>query len=249
MTTTSDSTVGDLIDFAAYHLDTDDLRTLSSVASIWRGAVLGSDSTAGKDAAVRPFLELTADLPLKIADPEWQRLWVRGWHELVGRGYGQVEIMRWYFEFAAACERALTDGRDSVGRVILALLSTLRRSVIAAVSCAVELGEMASEEAAGLPGELAALRFLRELLSAGRSAGLLSVSLVNRDSFTYLDANDLQRLPATLAARIAARLREEDRVFAGREGEWLAVLPDVQAMSQPVLAGASIERVFGELMA
>lgn len=245
MTTTSASQES-LIDFAAFNLAEDDLRSLASLAPLWKDAVAAANLRRDMDDALLHFLELTDALPGEIANPDWQQRWIRAWHELQGRGYGQVEILRWYFAFVEACEKVLLGGRDSVGRVLLALISTLRRSVIAAVSCVLEVDELAQQEATGLPGELAALRFLRELLQGCREIGLLSVSLANRDSFTYLDASDIQRLPATLARRMARHLREEDRVFVGREGEWLVVLPDIKVMSQPTLAAAHIERMFGE---
>lgn len=245
MTTTSASPES-LIDFAAFALAEDDLRSLASLAPLWQASVAAECARCEPDAALQHFLELTDLLPGEIADPEWQQRWIRAWHELLGRGYGQVEILRWFFNIVEACEKTLLGGRDSVGRVLLSLVGTLRRSVIAAVTCVLEVDELAQQEAIGLPGELAALRFLRELLQGGRVVGLLSISLTNRDSFTYLDANDLQRLPATLARRMRRHLREEDRVFIGREGEWLVVLPDIKVMSQPTLAAAHIERMFGE---
>jgi len=235
-----------LIDFSAYELSDDDLRSLVGLASLWRAAVDAARGRACSDPALTFFLDLTEALPLEISDPDWQRRWIRAWHDLLGGGYSQVEIMRWYFQFVMSCERTLIGEKESVGRVLLALIATLRRAVIAAVSCIVEVGELAQQEADGLSGELAALRFIRELLDSGRSSALLSVSLSNRDSSAFLDANDMQRLPAALATRMARHLREEDKVFSGREGEWLIVLPDIQAMAQPTLAAAHIERMFGE---
>lgn len=245
MTTISDKDAG-YIDFQAFGLSAEDLVSLSGLADIWRMAVREMRPAVADDAVLLAFLELSENLPVSLADPLWQQAWVRDWHGLQGRGYALVEILHLFFAFVARCEDELLGERESVGRVVLALFACLRRAVIAAVSCAIELGEEARMDAAGIPGELAALRCLRELQGADRQVGLLSISVVNRDSFNYLAANDLQRLPSMLAARIADRLRVEDKVFAGREGEWLVVLPDVHSLSQPALAAAHIGQMFTE---
>lgn len=245
MTTTLDDD-GGYIDFAAFGLNAEDLVSLSSLSDIWCMAVREMRPTVVDDPVLMGFLELTERLPTSLADREWQQHWVRDWHGLQGRGYAQVEILRLFFAFVSRCEEELLGNRDSVGRVVLGLFSCLRRGVIAAISCAIELGDEAHMDAHGIPGELAALRCVRELLEEGRQFGLLSISVVNRDSFTYLAASDLQRLPAMLAARIADRLRPIDKVFAGREGEWLVVLPDVLSLAQPALAAAHIGQMLAE---
>lgn len=245
MTTTSDNPES-YIDFVSFELSADDLASLRGLADIWEMAVREIRPVVANDPLLHEFLELTESLPLSLAELDWQQHWVRGWHGLLGRGFSQVEILRMFFAFVARCEEELLGERAEVGRVVLALFSCLRRAVIAAISCAIELGEEARMEVAGMPGELAALRCLRDLLLADRQVGVLSISLVNRDSFAYVAASDLQRLPAMLATRIADRLRPEDKVFAGRESEWLVVLPDVHAMAQPALAAAHIEQMFGE---
>jgi len=245
MTTISDDDVG-YIDFPAFGLNAEDLASLSGLADIWRMAVREMRPAVADDPVLLGFLELTEDLPKSLGNPEWQQHWVRDWHGLLGRGYAQVEILRLFFTFVSRCEEELLGDQGSVSRVVLALFSCLRRAVLAAVSCAIELGEEAHMDAVGIPGELAALRCVRELLGEGRQFGLLSISVVNRDSFNYLAANDLQRLPAMQAERIANRLRPVDRVFAGREGEWLVVLPDVVSQSQPALAAGHIGQMFAE---
>ncbi|NHC08349.1 EAL domain-containing protein [Azonexus fungiphilus] len=244
MTTTSARWDASFIDFAAFGLGDEELVSLRSLSDIWGMALREIRPQVANDPVLLDFLELTEELPLALADPAWQQHWVRGWHGLASRGYAVVEILRLFFAAVVRCEQELIGDRDSVGRVVLALFSCLRRAVLAAVSCALELGEEAQQEAAGLPGELAALRCLRELLTVDRQVGLLSVSVINRDSFAYIAASDLQRLPAMLAAHIAQRLRPDDRVFAGREGEWLVILPDVHAMSQPALAASHIGKIF-----
>lgn len=233
-------------DLAAFGLNAEELASLSSLAGMWRVAIRETQPVLADDPVLTGFLELTERLPVALADARWQQQWVREWHGLQGRGYAQVEILRLFFAFVARCEADLLGDRETVGRVVLALFSCLRRAVLAAVSCAIELGEEAQGEVAGVPGELAALRYVRELLGDGRQFALLSISVVNRDSFNYLAANDLQRLPATLAARIADRLRPVDRVFAGREGEWLAILPDVLSLAQPALAAAHVGQMLAE---
>jgi len=245
MTITSDDSES-YIDFVSFELSAEDLASLQGLADIWGMAVREARPVVVNDPLLHDFLELTESLPLSLDDLDWQQHWVRAWHGLLGRGFSQVEILRMFFSFVARCEEELIGEREAVGRIVLVLFSCLRRAVIAAVSCAIELGEEARMEVAGLPGELAALRCLRDFLLADRQVGVLSISLVNRDSFAYVAASDLQRLPAMLATRIADRLRPEDKVFAGREGEWLVVLPDVHAMAQPTLAAAHIEQMFGE---
>lgn len=245
MTTTSDNSQS-YVDFAAFGLADDDLASLRSLAGIWGMALRETRPLVANDPVLLDFLELSEALPVSLADPDWQQRWVRSWHDLLGRGYALVEILRLFFTFVARCEQELTGDRETVGRVVLTLFSSLRRGVLAAVSCAIELGEEAHLDAAGMPGELAALRCLRDMLQANRQVGVLSISVVNRDSFAYLAASDLQRLPAMLAGRIADRLRPVDKVFAGREGEWLVILPDVHAMAQPTLAAAHVAQMFGE---
>ena len=114
-----------LIDFSAYELSDDDLRSLVGLASLWRAAVDAARGRACSDPALTFFLDLTEALPLEISDPDWQRRWIRAWHDLLGGGYSQVEIMRWYFQFVMSCERTLIGEKESVGRVLLALIATL----------------------------------------------------------------------------------------------------------------------------
>lgn len=245
MTTISDDD-GGYIDFSAFELNAEDLVSLASLSGIWRMAVREMRPTMANDPILLDFLTLTEDLPSSLADRDWQQHWVRDWQGLLGSGYAQVDLLRLFFAFVSRCEEELIDGRENVGRVVLALFSCLRRSVIAAVSFAIEMGDEARQDRDGIPGELAALRTLRELLTTDRAFGLLSISVVNRDSYTHLAANDLQHLPAMLATRIADRLRPADKVFIGREGEWLVVLPDVLSLSQPALAATHIGQMLAE---
>lgn len=245
MTTTSDNP-DSYIDLVSFDLRAEDIASLRGLVDIWRMAISKVRSETTNDPLLHDFLELTESLPLSLEDLEWQQQWVRSWHGLLGRGFSQVELLRIFFALVACCEEELFGQRAEVGRVVLGLFSCLRRAVLAAISCAIELGEEARMEVAGMPGELGALRCLRDLLLADRKVGVLSISVVNRDSFAYVAASDLQRLPAMLATRIADRLRPEDKVFAGREGEWLVVMPDVHSMAQPALAAAHIEQMFGE---
>lgn len=240
------SSAENLIDLEGFGLTESDLTSLSSLSGIWCMAVRELRPAMAGDPLLLGFLEVSEALPTSLADVGWQKRWVHEWHLLLGRGYGQTELLRVFFALVSRCETELVGDRESVGRVVLKLFGCLRRAVIAAIACSIEVLEETRTDAAGIPGELAALRCLRELIGADDSTGILSISVVNRDSFSSLSTEDLQRLPGMLAARIADRLRPQDRVFAGREGEWLVVLPAVQALVQPALAAAHIARVFEE---
>ncbi|MDX9944121.1 MAG: EAL domain-containing protein [Azonexus sp.] len=245
MTTTLADTES-LIDFTRFGLSDDDLRSLNGLAPLWQKAIENVSQQVVHDPLLDAFLRMTEALPSCIADPLWQETWMRAWHDLSGRGYSTVEVLHLFFAALNECELDLIGERDNVSRVIIRLFAALRHALVAALSTVLELGEEARLEESGTPGELVALRCLRDWLAAGKAISVLSISVVNRDSFAYLSAGDLQRLPSMLVKRIAERLRPTDRVFAGREGEWLVLLPDVHTMTQPALAASQVARLFAE---
>ncbi len=244
MTTTS-ADAGGFIDFEAYGIDEGRLTSLAAVSDLWAEAIgmIASESMVGEDAT--EFVRISSELPLFLADIGWQKRWMRAWHRLYGHGFSLAEIFRFFFRALEYCEADICAEREQVGRLHLELLAILRGAVVAAVSCAVELGEQLRDAEGGVPGELAALRHLHD---SGEQAQLavMSLSLANRDSFAHLPASDLQSLPGLIAARLQSLLHPEDRVFLGREGEWLLVLAGVFSMAQPGLAAAQIQRIFAE---
>lgn len=244
MTTTSDS--AGYIDYAAFGVSPDDLRSLKAMAPLWRDVLPKVASRFGADSALDEFVACTAELPLRIADVKWQSLWLHAWHKLSGRGFTMADMFAFFNHATACCEAELFVDLRQVSRVQLDLFGIFRRSVVAAISCAIELGEEAKTSEAGLPGEFAAIRCLRDLAAEGREVALLSVSIGNARVFSHLSAGELQNIPSLLTEQLTSLLRSQDRVFGGREGEWLLVLPDVQSFAQPVLAASHIRRAFAD---
>lgn len=242
MTTTSAN--AGYIDYAAFGLDAEDIRSLKSLAPTWRASLVAAAQRFGVDGGLADFIEQSAGLTESIADPDWQAGWMRAWHKLNSEGFA-ISDMFSLFNYAVACSEVELLGMEGpVSRVQLTLFAILRRSVVAAVSCAIELGEQMRTVDAGMPGEQAVLSCVQELAAEGRSIALLAVTLGNRRAFSHLAASELECLPGLLAEQLSSLLRPQDMVYAGREGEWLLVLPDVQSMAQPVLAASHIKRAF-----
>ena len=233
------------LDLAAFALSEDDLSSLRGLSGIWRGALAPHLAAAEGDLALLEFLVIAERLPLALADAGWQREWVAGWQTLTSRGYAQADIFRLFFTVVAQCENELLGDSGSVGRVIINLFTCLRRAVLAAIISVIDLSSMARGESEdALPGELIALRNVRERLLAGELFGLLSISASNREAFTSLPAADLQQIPYLLAEHIAACLRPEDQIFSGRDNEWLVLLNALQTPAQVMLAATQISRSF-----
>jgi len=245
MTITSTSRNG-YINLDAFGLARDELASLEALAGIWRPAVEQAQAEEVADSALAEFTELTIDLVGSLADPVWQRRWLACWHQLYGRGFSLPDLAVYFFRIVGNCEHRLFAPDVPVSRAQLDLFSILRRSIFAAVSCAIELSEEARRTEHGVPGELAALHYLREQICLGVPLAVLSIALVARSRFGHLAATDLQSLPGLLIERLDRPLRTEDRIFAGREGEWIVVLPDVQALVRPSLVAAHVRRVFEE---
>lgn len=244
MITTSDSP--GYIDYAAFGVSADDLRSVQSLATIWSSAFPQIATCSGREGALAEFVLLTNELPTRIADTAWQSVWLRAWHRLSGQGFTLSEMFDLFNRAVGCCEHELYGNRPQVSRIQLELIAILRRCVIAAVSCAIELGDEARTSAAGLPGELAAMQRLREMIAGEREVAVLSVAMDGRRTFSHLSAGEVQSIPSLLTEKLARQLRSEDLIFGGREGEWLLLLPDVGSMAQPVLAAAQIKRAFSE---
>lgn len=242
MTTTSDS--DGFIDYPAFGISEDDLPSLKALAGVWQAAVAKVAAQYGNTHLLDEFAQLTSDMPLHIADLAWQRKWMHAWHKLSGRGFSLADMFAFFNHAIAVAEADIFGGLSQIGRIQLELFGLLRRSVVAAISCAIELGEEASSTEAGLPGEWVAMRALREMGGDGRQVAVLSVSMVNRQALTGLTASELQSLPGLLSGQLAGLLRPSDRAFMGHEGEWLLLLADVNSMAQPALAASQIHRVF-----
>jgi EAL domain-containing protein (putative c-di-GMP-specific phosphodiesterase class I) len=245
MTTTSASSNG-YINLEAFGLAHEELASLAALADIWRPAVQQILAEEMGDSMLAEFAELTASLVDNLPDPLWQRRWLACWYKLYGRGFSLPDLAVYFFRIVSRCEQALFDPVAPVNRAQLDLFSILRRSIFAAACCAIELSEEARRTEHGVPGELAALHYLREQAQAGVPLAVLSVALVSRNRFGHLAATDLQSLPGLLVERLDRPLQPEDRIFAGREGEWLVVLRDIHALVRPSLVAAQIRRYFEE---
>ena len=243
MTTISARNTG-RIDLAAFGLGSDELASLRALAADWAAAVDAVFAAGGDEAAAGDFIARCRHLADKLGDPAWQEAWLRDWHKLNSQGYPTLMLFSLLNSAIDQCERSLLGGERSVSRLRVELLALLRRAVMAVLSCAVDLIEEGILQADGVPGELAALRYLWECAGKVPRLAVLSVSLINRDAFVHLSAADLQSLPSQLSTRLGQLLRPADRLFAGREGEWLLVLPNIRSMTQPALAGAYVQRDF-----
>lgn len=234
------------IDYAAFGLSPEDLRSLKALTSVWKDALMWVAERFGSSGALQKFVERTAELPLSIADIGWQREWLHSWHKLSSSGFSLADMFSMFNHAVARCEADLFGDMQQVGRIQLDLLAILRRSVVAAISCAIELGEEARLSEIGLSGEFVAMRRLQEMAKADRAVAVLSVSLVNQRAFSHFSAAELQTIPGLLTEQLKRLLRPEDQAFVGHEGEWILLLPEVKTMAQPVLAATHIRRAFDE---
>ncbi|MDP3540190.1 MAG: EAL domain-containing protein [Azonexus sp.] len=245
MTTISDKPPG-RVDLAGFGLSPEDLFSLQALAAEWSAAVGEVFAESCTDPVVSAFAGETRLLAGKLGDPVWQDSWLRHWQKIYGHGFPSSTLAQLMSHALDLCERSLFSSENAVPRLHLALFSLLRRAVMAVVSCAVDLGEEARLAEVGLPGELAALGCLQELVGKCGQLAVLSVSVVNRDAFVHLSASDLQSLPGLVSSRIQKQLRAQDCLFSGRDSEWLLVLPEVRSMTQPALAAAYLQREFSQ---
>jgi EAL domain-containing protein (putative c-di-GMP-specific phosphodiesterase class I) len=232
------------IDLAAFGLASEELASLRALAADWAAAVDMVFASGGEETVPSDFIARCRRLAGELGDPAWQEEWLRDWHRLTSQGYPTLMLFSLLNNASDQCERSLLGDARSISRLHVDLLALLHRAVLAVLSCAVDLIEEGILQADGVPGELAALRHLWACAGKVPRLAVLSVSLVNRDAFVHLSAADLQSLPGQLASRLGALLRPEDRLFAGREGEWLLVLSNIRSMTQPALAGAYVQRDF-----
>ncbi len=243
---TSISASPGFIDFAGHGLADDDLRSLGALSAAWQAALHKVRDRLGPDRAVDEFFEYTLALPLCLADADWQRQWVQRWYSLNACGLTLADKFNFFHLVVDCCERDVFGDKAAVGRVQIDLLAILRRSVVAVVSGAVELGEEAMASAAELPGEAAALCLLNSEAEAGRAVATLSISIAARHPLSYLSIADQQSLPGLVTERLMALLNEHDSVFSGREEEWLVLMGDICSMAQPALAASRLQREFAE---
>lgn len=243
MITTSASDIG-RIDLASFGLAEEALSSLRAIAGDWSLALDEVFATAGDEPLLADFIVLCRRMPGELGDPHWQEAWLRDWQKLNSQGYPMLMLFSLLNNAFDSCEQAVLGDQRLVPRLHVELLALLRRGLMSALSCAVDMIEEGILQAEGMPGELAAIRFLREGMEMAGRFAVLSVSVVNRDAFVHLSAADLQSLPGLLAGRLGQLLRSGDRLFAGREGEWLLVLPNIRSLTQPALAGAYVQRDF-----
>jgi len=232
------------LDYGAFGIAESDLQSLRALAGIWKAALAKVAGSFGNPLLLSEFVKLSSELPVSLGDVDWQRQWMSAWHKLSGRGFSMADMFGFFNHAVALAEADLFGNQAQVGRLQLDLFGILRRCVVAAISCAIELGEEARDTEAGLPGEWAAMRMLREMGDSGRQAAVLSVSMINRQALSNLTASELQSLPGLLSGQLTSLLRPQDKAFVGHEGEWLLVLDDVGSMAQPALAASQIHRVF-----
>lgn len=242
MTTISDN----LIDYPSFGISDEELASLRALSGAWTHAVTYCSATLPQGSALTEFVACTAMLPARLGDVLWQRRWLQAWHRLSGQGIPLADIFGLLNRAVGQVELELFGNRPQVGRLEFALFAVLRRAAVAAVSGALELAEHAASEGSRFPGEFDAIRALRALAREGKSGAIMSVSLENAQRFANLSAADLHALPALLAERLRRSLRSQDQLFRGREGEWLLLLPDAEAMAQPALIATQIVQAFDE---
>lgn len=242
--TTTLAEADDYLDLAFFGLGRDALVSLTSLDATWQAALGEALAGEGSEPVIGEFAAVLADLAGRLGDEAWQQAWLRAWHHLHGRGFSLAETLVFIDRVIDCCEYRLFGEQSQIGRLHLELFALLRRGVSAAVNSAIELEEEAKVADSDIPGELAALHCLRKEAEQGGQLAVLSLTLSNRNNFGHLAASDLQSLPGILFERLREVLRPQDRIFSGREGEWLLILPGVHSMAQPTLAGAHIRRVF-----
>lgn len=245
MTTTSDSSDA-YFDFACFGLGQAELRSLAALDQAWRESVHAAASTDESLTLSDEFLSLTTDMAILSNDINWQTDWLHAWHRLYGNGTSIAEMFRFFFVASSCCEQELLGSRPNPQKIHIELFSILRRTILAAITCAVELGEQARSSENSVQGELMALRWLGEVTEADLPLAVLSLTLDNRSPLDHLSASDLQSLPGVLFERLKSLLRPQDRLFAGRNSEWLLILPGLHSMVQPALAAEQIQRAFAE---
>lgn len=234
------------LDTVGFGLTSDDLRSLRALASVWPEALRAAAERALPGLADGEFVDLSTGLPVGIGDADWEERWLRSWQELAAKGRSPADNLALLALAAGNCEKHLYGDRSQVSRLHVDLCAILHRCVAAAVGSVIENEAVANCRASALRDEHAAIGRLAELAEAAGNVAVLSVSMVNRQTLTYLSAADLQGIPALLAERLVGALRREDEVFVGRDSEWLLLLPAVRSMASPALAAMQVRRAFAE---
>ena len=233
------------INFADYGLSPADLRSAGAMSAFWTDAitVAARQNGLGEDGEAMQVLQA---LPGSLVEPAWQRRWLRTWERLSDGYLGLGGMFGMLFSAAQAAETAMIGDREKARPLHLDLCLIFRRALVAACCGAIEAQEEIRNARSGIAGEVTALHTLQAMAAENRRVAVLSVSLVNRDIRSHFSANDLQQLPTLILDRLQDLLRPQDLIFAGREGEWLLLLPDVESKAQPSLAGTQIARAFVE---
>lgn len=231
------------INFADYGLSSADLRSVAAMSAFWREAAgdAARASGLGEDGEAITVLQM---LPGVLAEATWQRRWLRVWERLTDSDLGLGGIFQMLFSAAHVAETAMIGDPAKARPLHLELCLIFRRALVASCCGAIEAQEEIRNARTGIAGEVTALHTLQAMAAENRRVAVLSVSLVNRDIRSHFSASDLQQLPTLILSRLQALLRPQDLIFAGREGEWLLLLPDVEAKAQPSLAAAQIARAF-----
>lgn len=238
-----------LIDLAAAGLSSGDIASLRVLAADWRASVDDTLQVNLDEPDAAPLVDCTRDLLSAIAEPDWQRRWLHEWHRLQGRGYSSADLLTALEQTADRTIERLTGNFAQASRLELRLTISLRRAVVAAVCAAIELGEAARQAETGLASEHAALVVLNRLRQNDTPVTIFSLSLVNRDALSQLSASDLQDLPMGIADRLYRCLRPQDSIFAGREAEWITVLPGVTSKVQAAVTATAIRQEFSRPLA
>ncbi len=234
-----------LIDFEMHCLSPSEVRSAAAMAAYWRPAAFHAlcEVVLPDD---KDFHDTLLDLPGSLGDMAWQRKWLRHWERLTDAGVAVGELFRLVFLATREAEQKMLGGTAPARQVHLDLCLVFRRAVVAACCGAIEAREELREARSGIPGEVSATHTLQKWAAEHRRAAVISVSLSNRDSRSYVAASDLQQLPLICADRFREIVRPVDLVFAGREGEWLVLIPDVDSRVQPSLAATRILQAFEE---
>jgi EAL domain-containing protein (putative c-di-GMP-specific phosphodiesterase class I) len=232
-----------LIDFGNYGLSDADVRSVAALSNFWAGISRAKARAAGVEGDGE-FVEALAGLAGSLADPDWQRRWLRSWDRLTDAGIATGALFGIAFATAGDCEAALFGEAPAPRQLHLDLCLMLRRGIVAACCTAIEAKEEIRSVRSGISGEVTALATLQKWAVGHRRVGILSLTLVNRDTRSHFSASELQQQPALIVDRLQALLRPDDQIFAGRENEWLLLLPDVASKVQPSLAAAQIEHAF-----
>lgn len=231
------------IDFDNFGLSPQEVRSVAAMASYWRGAAREAGLAAGL-ANDPEALEVLVDLATGLTDAGWQRRWLCIWDRLNDSGHTVGDLFRLVFAAARQAEAALLATQAQVRPVHLDLSFALRRGVVAACCGAIEARDEIRNIRSGISGKVTALHALQSWSAQNKRVAILSLSLVSRDIRSHFSASELQELPGLIVDRLQDVLRSDDMIFAGRENEWLLLLPDVSSKVQPSLAAAKIERAF-----